>query len=215
MINTLRRIDNLLAAAIAAGKSGEVVLGVSRSSDVGLRYGCRSIKLIVGDFQAKTELIIGSGACKGKIEKFICFDIHVIGRMKMLKMGHTVGCSLVVNLIGTNEATSLKLKFGSNEAQFHRLISPSGPVVMDLKGIQHWDLRSEILKMIQMGSPMHSKKDMYDFLRVWCDAWSIVDKRNAIHYLHTKIPEDPGVIDSAHDMLVKYCVDHDLKILTL
>ena len=77
MINTLRRIDNLLAAAIAAGKSGEVVLGVSLSSDVGLRYGCRSIKLIVGDYQAKTELIIGSGACKGKTEKFICFDMDL------------------------------------------------------------------------------------------------------------------------------------------
>ena len=218
MIPTLRRIDNLLMAAIGGAKT--VVLKVETGSNATERYECKTITLTIGEYQAKTTLTIQSGPLKNKVEHFICVDIAAI---RKLNSGDAMVCSIVVDLIGKNEATLLTMRRESNPAHpivFYRPIdhatNPSPPISsITIANQTRWDLRSEILNRMQTASPMYSKMCMYNFLRVWFDSdnWKAKDKVNVIRYLHTKVPDNPGILDSAHDMLVKYCLDNELKTL--
>jgi hypothetical protein len=215
MMNTLRRIDNMLMAA--AGHES-VTLAVSNSSNARQRYRGDTVVLTVGTCQVKTELV----TLRGVNERFVCVDLdaanELIAFTKLHPANATLDCSVSVNLDGMNEATSLRMQLsrGVRAVLFHALksaqrVTAGGPEP-NVVGSE-WYLRSKMLCLMQAESPIYSAAVVYKLLCVWCDRLSVDVKKNVIFYLHTKVPENLDVTDSVRDMLVKFCIDNSLKIL--
>jgi hypothetical protein len=220
MMNTLRRIDNMLMAAATAAGNERVTLKVSAHSDARQRYSGDTVVLTVGTCQVKIELVTFWGVH----ERFVCVDMvaanALIAFTKLHPAYAIVDCSVSANFDGMNEATSLDMQLsggsGVSTVLFHALksaqrVTADGPQpnVVGLK----WDLRSKMLCLMQAESPIYSAAVVYKLLCVWCAKLTVDENKNVIFYLHTEVPETLDVTDSVHDMLVKFCIDNSLKIL--